>query len=62
MNIPYNVAGQLIADQAIVDTKGKANALVVTINQVKSTVPMVAGIKSRVREVLQGLQARSSPT
>jgi ribose transport system substrate-binding protein len=46
VNIPYNLAGQLIADKAIVDTKGKANALVVTINQVKSTVPMVAGIKS----------------
>ncbi len=46
VNIPYNLAGQLIADQAIVDTGGKANALVVTINQVKSTLPMVAGIKS----------------
>ena len=56
VNIPYNLAGQLIADQAIVDTKGKANALVVTINQVKSTVPMVAGINDGVREVLQGLQ------
>jgi ribose transport system substrate-binding protein len=46
VNIPYNIAGRLIADQAIVATKGKATALVVTINQVKSTVPMVAGIKS----------------
>jgi ribose transport system substrate-binding protein len=47
VNIPYQVAGELIADQAIVETKGKADALVVTINQVKSTVPMVAGVKSQ---------------
>ena len=57
VNIPYNIAGRLIADQAIVDTKGKATALVVTINQVKSTVPMVAGIKSEFAKLLQGLQA-----
>ena len=50
INIPYKVAGTLIADQAIVDTKGKANALVVTINQVKSTVPMVAGIRGEFRK------------
>lgn len=54
VNIPYNIAGQLIADQAIVDTKGKANALVVTINQVKSTVPMVAGIKSQFAKFCPG--------
>jgi len=45
VNIPYKLAGQLIADQAIVDTNGDANALVITINQVKSTVPMVEGIR-----------------
>jgi ribose transport system substrate-binding protein len=54
VNIPYNVAGQLIADQAIVGTKGKADALVVTINQVKSTVPMVAGIKSQFAQFCKG--------
>jgi ribose transport system substrate-binding protein len=54
VNIPYNVAGRLIADQAIVDTKGKANALVVTINQVKSTVPMVAGIKAEFAKYCNG--------
>src|SRR4051794_23905121 len=54
VNIPYNLAGQLIADQAIVDTKGKANALVVTINQVKSTVPMVAGIKTEFAKYCKG--------
>lgn len=54
VNIPYNVAGQLIADKAIADTKGKATALVVTINQVKSTVPMVAGIKSQFAKFCKG--------
>ena len=54
VNIPYNVAGRLIADQAIVATKGKATALVVTINQVKSTVPMVAGIKSEFASYCKG--------
>ena len=54
VNIPYDLAGQLIADQAIADSKGKANALVVTINQVKSTVPMVAGIKSQFAQYCKG--------
>jgi ribose transport system substrate-binding protein len=54
VNIPYKIAGRLIADQAIVDTKGKANAIVVTINQVKSTVPMVAGIRDEFRKYCQG--------
>jgi ribose transport system substrate-binding protein len=54
VNIPYNLAGRLIADQAIVDTNGKANALVITINQVKSTVPMVDGIKQEFREHCPG--------
>jgi len=54
VNIPYNVAGQLIADHAIVDTNGKTDALVVTINQVKSTVPMVAGVKAEFAKYCQG--------
>lgn len=54
VNIPYNLAGRLIADQAIVDTKGKANALVVTVNQVKSTVPMVAGIRAEFGKYCKG--------
>jgi ribose transport system substrate-binding protein len=53
VNIPYKIAGQLIADQAIVDTRGDANALVVTINQVKSTLPMVAGIREEFRKYCQ---------
>jgi ribose transport system substrate-binding protein len=58
VNIPYNLAGRLIADQAIVDTNGKANALVVTINQVKSTVPMVAGIKSEFAKYCPGCKLK----
>jgi ribose transport system substrate-binding protein len=54
VNIPYKIAGRLIADQAIVDTRGQANALVVTINQVKSTLPMVAGIREEFRKFCSG--------
>ena len=54
VNIPYKLAGRLIADQAIVDTKGNANAIVVTINQVKSTVPMVAGIRQEFARYCRG--------
>jgi ribose transport system substrate-binding protein len=54
VNIPYNTAGRLIADQAVVDTNGKLNAVVVTINPVKSTVPMVQGIKSEVKKYCSG--------
>ena len=58
VNIPYKIAGRLIADQAIVDTKGKANAIVVTINQVKSTLPMVAGIKDEFRKYCSGCKLK----
>jgi ribose transport system substrate-binding protein len=58
VNIPYKIAGRLIADQAIVDTKGKANAIVVTINQVKSTVPMVAGIRDEFRKYCGGCKLK----
>ncbi|MHB1242015.1 MAG: sugar ABC transporter substrate-binding protein [Gaiellaceae bacterium] len=58
VNIPYKIAGRLIADQAIVDTKGKANAIVVTINQVKSTLPMVAGIRDEFRKYCGGCKLK----
>jgi ribose transport system substrate-binding protein len=58
VNIPYNTAGRLIADQAIAATKGKANALVVTINQVKSTVPMVAGIRAEFNSYCKGCKLK----
>jgi ribose transport system substrate-binding protein len=58
VNIPYNLAGKLIADQAIVDTRGRANALVITINQVKSTVPMVAGIREEFRKYCSGCKLK----
>lgn len=53
VNIPYELAGQLIADQAIADSHN-TNALAITINQVKSTVPMVAGIKSQFSSYCSG--------
>jgi ribose transport system substrate-binding protein len=46
VDIPYNQAGRLLADWAILKTKGNTNALVTIINQVNSTKPMVAGIKN----------------
>jgi ribose transport system substrate-binding protein len=58
VNIPYNLAGRLIADQAIADTGGKANAVVVTINQVKSTVPMVAGIRAEFAKYCKGCKLK----
>jgi ribose transport system substrate-binding protein len=58
INIPYKIAGRLIADQAIVDTRGDANAIVVTINQVKSTLPMVAGIRDEFRKFCQGCKLK----
>lgn len=42
---PYEEAGKLMADYAVMDTKGKADALVVTSNEVLATAPIVAGIK-----------------
>ncbi len=44
-NIPYEQAGRLLADWVITKTEGKAKVLVTTINQVNSTVPMMAGIE-----------------
>lgn len=45
VDIHYEQAGRLLADWAIWKTNGKANALVVTVNEVPSTDPMVHGIK-----------------
>jgi ribose transport system substrate-binding protein len=49
--IDYRKAGQLIADWAIMDTKGKANALVMISSEVNSTESMVNGIKAEFAEV-----------
>ncbi len=59
VNIPYELAGQLIADQAISDSHS-TNALAVTINQVKSTVPMVAGIKSQFAAYCSGCKLNTT--
>jgi len=48
VDAPYQTAGELLADHAIDKTQGKLNALVVTIKEVNSTEPMVAGIKQEV--------------
>lgn len=48
VDILYEQAGRLLADWATLETKGKLDALVVTINQVPSTKPMVAGIKDEI--------------
>jgi ribose transport system substrate-binding protein len=50
VNIPYNQAGRLLADWAILKTRGKLDAVVVTSNQVNSTAPMVAGIRSEAQK------------
>ncbi len=44
-NIPYEQAGRLLADWAIVRTEGQANVLLTVITQVNSTAPMVEGIR-----------------
>lgn len=49
--IDYRKAGQLIADWAIMDTGGKANALVLISSEVNSTESMVNGIKAEFKEV-----------
>ena len=48
LSIPaeYTVAARLEADWIILDTKGKANVLVVTSNEILPTAPIVAAIKS----------------
>jgi len=59
VNIPYELAGQLIAGQAISDSHS-TDALAITINQVKSTVPMVAGIKSQFAAFCSGCKLNST--
>jgi ribose transport system substrate-binding protein len=58
VNIPYETAGRLIADYAIVDTNGNTNAIVITINQVKSTIPMVRGIRSEFAKYCDGCKLK----
>lgn len=45
VSIHYEQAGRLLADWVIAKTGGKANALVVTIDEVVSTKPMMTGIQ-----------------
>jgi ribose transport system substrate-binding protein len=45
--IAYEEAGRVLADWTIAKTNGKANALVVTVDEVQSTAAMVSGIKEQ---------------
>lgn len=54
VDIPYNRAGRLLADWTILKTHAKVDALVVTINEVLSTGPMVAGIREEMRKCGSG--------
>jgi ribose transport system substrate-binding protein len=42
----YQVAAKLIADWTILDTKGKANVLIITSNEILPTAPIVSAYKS----------------
>ncbi len=45
---PYDTAGRLLADFAILKEGGRLHVLVTTINEVLSTIPMMQGIRSQV--------------
>jgi ribose transport system substrate-binding protein len=45
VDIHYKTAGELLADWVILKTEAKADVLVITINEVVSTKPMVEGIR-----------------
>jgi ribose transport system substrate-binding protein len=51
---PYETAGRLMADWVVLDTKRKADALVLTSNEVLATSPIVSGIKSVFAEQCPG--------
>jgi ribose transport system substrate-binding protein len=50
VDVPYEQAGRLLADWVIAKTGGKANALVVKIDEVESTKPMMEGITGEFSE------------
>lgn len=52
--VDYNKAGRLLADWAILKTGGKPDVLVVTINEVISTQPMVSGMKAEFSKYAPG--------
>lgn len=54
VDIPYNQAGKLLADYAILKSGGHLDALVITINEVQSTKPMVAGIRAEAAKCGSG--------
>jgi hypothetical protein len=54
MDIPYELGGELMADKVILDTNSKADALMLTVNQVLATVPLVKGIKNEFAKYCKG--------
>jgi ribose transport system substrate-binding protein len=44
-NVPYEQAGRLLANQAILDTEGDVNAIAVTVEEVVSSAAMMKGIR-----------------
>lgn len=55
---PFEEAGRLEADWAIMDTRGKANVLVITSNDARSTMPLVRGLKDEFRTRCPACQVR----
>jgi ribose transport system substrate-binding protein len=47
---PYTESGELMADHAIVDTKGKANALIITSSDVIGSPPFVRSIQNTFKK------------
>jgi ribose transport system substrate-binding protein len=50
VDVPYEQAGRLLADWVIAKTGGEANTLVVKIDEVESTKPMMEGINGEFGE------------
>jgi ribose transport system substrate-binding protein len=59
VNIPYEQAGRLLADWVIWKTNGQANALVVRVDEVLSTVPMMSGIQGEFKDHCSGCKLTS---
>jgi len=59
VDIPYRQAGRLLADWTILKTHASVDAVVVTINEVLSTGPMVAGINDEMKKCGSGCKLSS---
>jgi ribose transport system substrate-binding protein len=59
VNIPYEQAGRLLADWVIWKTNGNADALAIRVDEVLSTVPMMAGMQDEFTKHCQGCKLDS---